>query len=51
MCVYIYTYTYIWHTACGILASRPGINPTSVALEAQSFNQWTSRKVLEGLFK
>ena len=32
------------HLACGILVSRPGIQPACLALEAQSLNHWTTRK-------
>ena len=32
------------HAACGILVPRPGIEPASPALEAQSLNQWTTRE-------
>ena len=35
------------NTACGILVPRPGIKPACPALEAQSLNHWTTRKVLE----
>ena len=31
-------------TACGILISRPGIEPAPPALEAQSLNHWTARE-------
>ena len=31
---------------CGILVSWPGIKPASPALEAQSLNLWTTRRVL-----
>ena len=32
--------------ACGILASRTGIEPKSPALEAQRLNHWTCREIL-----
>ena len=32
-------------TACGILVPQPGIRPVPSALEAQSLNHWTVRKV------
>ena len=35
-----------YYTACGILIPQPRIEPAPPALEAQSFNQWTSREVL-----
>ena len=43
-----------WPTAYGILVSRPGIEPRSPALKAQSRNHWATRQVpwdsdLEGL--
>ena len=31
--------------ACGILVSRPGIEPTPTAVEAQSLNHWTATRV------
>ena len=31
--------------ACGILIAPPGIKPKTHAVEAQSLNQWTARKV------
>ena len=34
------------HSACGILVPRPGIEPTPLAVEAWSLNQWTAREVL-----
>ena len=37
------------HTACGILVPPPGIEPTSSALGAQSFNHWTIREVPEAI--
>ena len=33
---------------CGILAPRPGIEPTPPALEAQSLNHWTAREAQLG---
>ena len=33
------------NTACGILVTWPGIEPTSSALEEQSLNHWTTREV------
>ena len=36
-----------WHTACGILVPRPGIEPAPPALEAWSLNHWTSREALK----
>ena len=33
------------HTACGFLVPRPGIQPTLLALEAQSLNHWTTEEV------
>ena len=36
----------IQHIACGILIPQARIEPAPPALEAQSFNQWTSREVL-----
>ena len=34
--------------ACGILVSRPGIEPSPPALEVQSLNHWTAREVPQG---
>ena len=34
---------------CGILALWPGIEPTTLALEAQSLKHWTAREVLRSL--
>ena len=31
--------------ACGIVVPRPGIEPTPLAVEAQSLNHWTAREV------
>ena len=31
--------------ACGILVPQPGIEPTSLASEAQHLNHWTAREV------
>ena len=33
------------HAACGILTPRPGIEPISPAVEAQSPNHWTTREL------
>ena len=35
------------HAACGVLVPQPGIEPAPPALEAQSFNHWTTREVSE----
>ena len=37
-------------TACGILVPWPGIKPISSALEAWSFNHWTTREVPTPVF-
>ena len=34
-----------YHTACGILVPRPGMEPAPPALEVQSLNHWTPREV------
>ena len=34
--------------ACGILVSRPGIEPAPLALEAQSLNYWATSEVPRG---
>ena len=31
--------------ACGILVPQPGVKPAPFALEAQSFNHWTTGEV------
>ena len=39
-------------TACGVFIPHPGIKPLVPAVEAQSLNRWTTRKVpLWGIFK
>ena len=38
------------HTGCGILVPWPGIEPMSPTLEANIFNHWTTREVLNLLF-
>ena len=39
----------VWHG--GILVPRPGIKPAPPSLEAENFNQWTTREVLCHNFK
>ena len=36
---------------CGILVSRPGIEPLAPAVEVQSLNHWTAREVPAVLLK
>ena len=36
--------------ACGILVHQPGIEPISLALEAQSFNHWTAKQVQYAIY-
>ena len=36
--------------SCGILVPWPGIEPMSLAVEAQSLNHWTTREVSTTLF-
>ena len=36
------------YAACGIFVPQPGIEPTSLLLEAQSLNHWTAREVPDG---
>ena len=45
--LYLFKKQFFWqcHTACGILVTRPGIEPMSPAVEAQSPNHWTAREV------
>ena len=38
------------HTACGILVSWPGIEPTPPALKVRSLNHWTVREVPQSFF-
>ena len=33
------------HVGCGILVPRPGIKPTSPAVEAWNLSHWTGREV------
>ena len=35
-------------TACKMLVSGPGVQPTSPAVEVWSLNNWTTREVLMG---
>ena len=44
-----YIYIYFDFSACGILVSQPGIEPTPPALEEQSLNHWTTREVPRNL--
>ena len=39
-------FVFVWprHAACGILVSRPGIEPGPLAVKARSPNHWTARK-------
>ena len=43
-------FIYFGRTACGILAPRPGIEPTARAVEVQSLNHWTAREVQYSFF-
>ena len=36
--------------ACGILVAQLGIEPTSLALEAWSLNQWTAKEAPNSFF-
>ena len=38
------------HAACGILIPQPGIKPEPLAMEEQSLNHWTTRKILVPFF-
>ena len=40
-------FSFLWpcHTACEILVSQPGIEPTHPVFEVQSLSQWTTREV------
>ena len=42
----IVLFFFFFHVACGILVSRPGIEPAHPALEARSLNHWTTREVV-----
>ena len=44
MCIFIYLSIFDL-TTCGILVSWPEIEPTPLALEAQSLNHWAAREV------
>ena len=39
------------YTAYGIFVPQPGIEPTSLVLEAQSLNHWTAREVSGSYFQ
>ena len=39
---------WLCYAACRILVPRPGIEPVSPAVEAQSLNHWTTREVPRG---
>ena len=45
---YYFLFFFFWPhcVACGILVPRPGIKPTSPAVEAWSLNHWTAREIL-----
>ena len=45
MCVLGFFFFLLRHMVCGILVPRPGIKPTSPAVEEQSPNYWTVREV------
>ena len=38
ICIYVSACIWLYHAACRILVPRPGIQPTSPAMEAQSLN-------------
>ena len=40
------TFKSFWlhHETCGILVTRPGIEPSPLAMKAQSLNYWTARE-------
>ena len=40
---------FFWPRACGILVPQPGIKPTPAALELQSLNHWSARKIPRNL--
>ena len=44
-CVIYFNFLLPHHVTCGILVLQPGTKPASPALEAQSLNCWTARKV------
>ena len=46
-CQITYFLSFFWphRAACGIFVPQPGIEPTPLALEAQSLNHWTAREV------
>ena len=42
---FVCLFVWPWLMACGILVPWPGIEPASAAVEAQTLNHWTARKV------
>ena len=44
--VLLYLMLFFGCTACWILVLRPGIEPTPLAVKAQSPNHWTTREFL-----
>ena len=42
-------FTSVCHMACGILVLQPGVKPMPPAVEAWSFNPWTTREVPESM--
>ena len=48
--IYFFVLFRLRHTACGILVSWPGIEPTPPALKVRSLNHWTVREVPQSFF-
>ena len=50
-CTLLFSFSFFFffwlhHTAYGILAHQPGIEPVLLAMEVQSLNHWTAKEVL-----
>ena len=49
--IFFFLIVWLHHMACGLSVSRPGMEPTPPALEAESPNHWTAREVTKNFFK
>ena len=47
--LFFYVFWFFGHEACGILAPRPGMEPTPPCIGRQSLNHWTPREVPQPL--
>ena len=43
--IIFFRFSWLCHTACGILVPQPGIEPAPPAVEVWTFNHWTAREV------